>query len=209
MKDYANLKHDEKPFCDDGMTMDEISRFYRGGADKNEALAILADCNDTTRAEMINLLTQIGLITGTQQSKERKKEESPRMKAAREKVEKAVELADKGLTSAEAAREMGIDPKALRQIASRNGIRFAPADRSKIAKTAHEKKENQEEKDMEKIAEKTGSPNWRDEAERLSEINTRQADEIYGLKRKIEDLNREVDVYRAKLEMVYLIFGDR
>lgn len=177
-------------------------------------MAILADCNATTRTEMINLLTQIGLITGTQQSKERKKErkkeESPRTKAAREKVEKAVELADKGMTSAEAAREMGIDPKALRQIASRNGIRFAPADRSKIAKTAHEKKENQEEKDMEKTAEKTtGSPNWRDEAERLSEINTRQADEIYGLKRKIEDLNREVDVYRAKLEMVYLIFGDR
>ena len=27
MKDYANLKHDEKPFCDDGMTVDEISRF--------------------------------------------------------------------------------------------------------------------------------------------------------------------------------------
>ena len=209
MKDYANLKHDEKPFCDDGMTVDEITRFYRGGADKNEALAILADCNATSRTEMINLLTQIGLITGTQQSKERKKEESPRTKAAREKVEKAVELADKGMTSAEAAREMGIDPKALRQIASRNGIRFAPADRSKIAKAAHDKKENQEGKDMEKITEKTGSANWRAEAERLSEINTRQADEIYGLKRKIEDLNREVDVYRAKLEMVYLIFGDR
>lgn len=158
---------------------------------------------------MINLLTQIGLITGTQQSKERKKEESPRMKAAREKVEKAVELADKGMTLAEAAREIGIDPKALRQIASRNGIRFAPADRSKIAKTAHEKKKNQEEKDMEKIAEKTASPNWRAEAERLSEINVRQADEIYGLKRKLEDANREIDIYRAKLEMIYLVFGDR
>lgn len=209
MRDYTKFGYDEKPFCDDGMTVDEISRFYRGGADKNEALAILADCNDTTRAEMINLLTQIGLITGTQQSKERKKEESPRMKAAREKVEKAVELADKGMTSAEAAREMGIDPKALRQIASRNGIRFAPADRSKAAKTAHEKKENQEEKDMEKITEKTGSPNWKAEAERLSEINVRQADEIYWLKRKLEDANREIDIHRAKLEMIYLVFGNR
>ena len=78
-----------------------------------------------------------------------------------------------------------------------------------ITTTAHKKKENQEEKDMEKIEEKTGSPNWRDEEARLNEINTRQADEIYGLKRKIEDLNREADVYRAKLEMVYLIFGNR
>lgn len=38
MKDYANLKHDEKPFCDDGMTVDEISRFYRGGGGQKRSL---------------------------------------------------------------------------------------------------------------------------------------------------------------------------
>ena len=38
MKDYANLKHDEKPFRDDGMTVDEITRFYRGGGGQKQSL---------------------------------------------------------------------------------------------------------------------------------------------------------------------------
>lgn len=38
MKDYANLKHDEKPFHDDGMTVDEITRFYRGGGGQKRSL---------------------------------------------------------------------------------------------------------------------------------------------------------------------------
>lgn len=36
MRDYTKFGYDEKPFCDDGMTVDEISRFYRGGRTKTK-----------------------------------------------------------------------------------------------------------------------------------------------------------------------------
>jgi len=120
---YETMPGSSCPFSQEGLTVYEIEAFYREAKDKNEAVNILADCCATYPANMARFLSERGLISGIKPSEFQG--ETERERKSREKEEKVLELAEKGLTAREAAEELEIPLNTVRSIAARNKISFS------------------------------------------------------------------------------------
>jgi len=119
MTDYANMELTAHPFSHDGLNVGEIEAFYKEAKDKKKAVGILADCCAADKRMMAEFLSQRGLITGTPEYKK------PGKKRTKEQtVQELVKLADKGMTTQEAAEALGMSNGTVQNYSQKFGIRF-------------------------------------------------------------------------------------
>ncbi len=120
------MQSKDYPFDANGMTVEEIERFYKNAKDQNEAVGILADCNATTADQMAGFLMARGLITGVPKEKKATKSVSSK---TNERLDRFVALADAGKNAQEVAAELGISVNCVYDFCKRHGIRLTRAPR--------------------------------------------------------------------------------
>ena len=219
---YKTMPGSSCPFSPEGLTVYEIEAFYREAKDKNEAVNILADCCDTYPANMARFLSERGLISGIKPLEFQG--ETERKRKAREKAEKVLELAEKGLTAREAAEELEIPLNTIRTIAARNKISFsgnAQKARKQKGETEMEKKVHIELPERDYRAEIKALQAENDELRAvIDELETmkkdyrvmvdkceRQTEENRWIRQKLEAVEAERDRLEGQMEVVQMIFG--
>ena len=130
------------------MSESEICAEYRQAKNKNEQVKILADRNLVPANVIIGVLSANGYITGLPGNKTALAESAKAaVKAAEaetpapDRKTQLIELADKGMTIAEAAEALGLTYKGVHAAATRYGIRFAGGQRKSAPSTGIEKAE--------------------------------------------------------------------
>ena len=226
--DVKHLEGTVCPFSPEGLTVDEITSFYKEAKDKNEAVKILADCCDTTAGNMTAFLAERGLISGTEAKSHHygppPQKETERQRIYREKVAKVLELAEKGLTAREAAEILGLPYDSVRTIASRNKISFS----GNTKKARKQKGETEMEKKLKSAVESPVVCDYEAECERIkaqleelqakyeallkqteeqTERCSRQNEENRWLRQKLTAVEAERDRLEAQMEIVYLMCG--
>lgn len=89
-----------------GYTTEELCTLYRDAKDKNKQIGILADMASTSKEQILQMLNENGLITGTPKAKEVKR---TRQKYTEEQNAEINRLYQQGLDAGEIAERMGID----------------------------------------------------------------------------------------------------
>lgn len=222
MTNYKDLLPDETPFSPEGLTTAEIEAFFRDAKDKNEAAMVLADCCDARQSDMVDFLTDRGLISGMKIAKLPVTREGERARAAAEKARKILELAEKGLSMKEVAEVMGIPLNTVRSTAARNGIHFSGGRKKTVKKQEErpmEKKNLTPERDykaenkalqaeideLKAVIKELGV--IKEEHRILVDKCERQTEENRWIRQKLEAVEAERDRLEAQMEIVYLLCG--
>ena len=149
MTDYAVMELTAHPFSHDGLNVGEIEAFYKEAKDKKKAVGILADCCAADKRMMTEFLSKRGLITGTPEYKK------PGEKRTKEQtVQELVKLADKGMTTQEAADTLGMSNGTVQNYSQKFGIRFLNSKGS----TKKRSEPKGEEAALPPVAKKQGKP---------------------------------------------------
>lgn len=89
-----------------GYTTEELCTLYRDAKDKNKQIGILADMASTSKEQILQMLNENGLITGTPKAKEVKR---TMQKYTAEQNAEIHRLYQQGLDAGEIAERMGMD----------------------------------------------------------------------------------------------------